>query len=154
MTNEQQLLKNLRQEWALQTRHCQLLEAEGRALLACDRERYIGLQAEHVALLAQIQAQAEAREALMQDVDGNPCTLSALLDQLSDRGRRLMEPLRDGLHRTLTKAQELSKRNEGLITNELKYIAFMLDLYVEAGRSAQASYGGGYGRRLLLDRRA
>ena len=46
-------------------------------------------------------------------------------------------------------------RNQSLINNELNYIAFMLDLFVEAGRSAETGYGAGsMGPRLLLDRRA
>lgn len=156
MTNEQQLIKNLRQELAAQTRHCRLLEAQGRALLACDRERFCALQEEHAGLLAELQAQEEARAALLQDEAGQPCLLSALLARVTPRDRRALETLRGGLSKTLAQVQELSARNQRLIDNELKYIAFMLDLFVEAGRSAEAGYGmgSGMGRRLLLDRRA
>ena len=92
----------------------------------------------------------------MQDEMGQMCSLSALLTNVSPRDRRALETLRAALGKTLSQVQELSTRNRGLINNELKYIAFMLDLYVEAGRSAEAGYGigGGMGRRLLLDRRA
>lgn len=59
------------------------------------------------------------------------------------------------LSKTVDQNRVLSARNEQLINNELKYIAFMLDLFVEAGRSAEAGYGVGSGvGRLLLDRRA
>jgi len=48
------------------------------------------------------------------------------------------------------------QRNEMLIRNELNYLAFSLDLFVEAGRAAGQSYGGGamLGARMGLDRRA
>ncbi len=156
MTNMTPLLKNLRQELTLQTRHRQLLEAQGRALLACDRARFCALQEEHMGLLRALQEQEETRASLMRDETGQPCTLSALLARATPRDRRALETLREGLGKTLAQVQALSARNRGLINNELKYIAFMLDLYVEAGRSAGAGYGlgGGVGRRLLLDRRA
>jgi hypothetical protein len=155
MTHEQQLIQNLRQELTLQTQHRQLLETQGRALLACDRERFCTLQEEHMTLLIALQAQEAARTALLQDGAGQPCPLSALLENVTGRDRRVLETLRGGLSRTAAQIQELSVRNQSLINNELKYIAFMLDLFVEAGRSAENSYGAGnMGRRLLLDRRA
>jgi hypothetical protein len=154
MKNEQQLIKSLRQELLLQTRHRQLLEAQGSALLACDRPRFCDLQNDYVALLALLQAHQDERQKLMQDGDGKPCSLSPLLDQVSARGRRSLEALREDLGRTLSSIREQSDRNQMLIQNELKYIAFLLDLFVEAGRSAEANYGGVMRRRLLLDRRA
>lgn len=156
MTNEQRLIKNLRQELALQTRHRSLLEAQGRALLACDREHFCTLEEGHAAILVQLQGQEQERTALLCDAAGQPCTLSVFLEGVSPRGRRTLETLRDSLGKTLAQVRELSTRNQSLINNELKYIAFMLDLFVEAGRSADTAYGtkSGLGRRLLLDRRA
>lgn len=155
MTDVQQLTLCLRQQWALQTRHCQLLEAQGRALLACDRARFCALQDDYALLLIDLEKQEGDRADLMRDADGNACTLSALMEEFPERARLRLTALRDGLRGTLEQAQDLSRRNQGLIQNELKYCAFMLDLFVEAGRSAELEFGGGgLGRRLLLDRRA
>lgn len=155
MTDAQPLIQCLKQQSTLQMRHCQILEAQGRALLACDRPRFSALQDEYAQLLLQLQEQEKNRRALMQDEQGNPCTLTQLMENYPERSQKTLQTVRDGLRRNLDRAQELSRRNQGLIQNELKYFAFMLDLFVEAGRSAEAEYGGGgLGRRLLLDRRA
>lgn len=156
MTSEQKLIKNLRQELSLQSKHRQLLEAQGSALEACDRERFAAMQAAHADLLARLQALGQERMEMMCDEDGNACPLSTLLEHVSSRGRKTLEGLRATLGAVLAGNRDLSARNQKLIDNELKYIAFMLDLFVEAGRSAEAGYGAGsgIGRRLLLDRRA
>jgi hypothetical protein len=156
MTDAQQLIKVLRQQATLQTRHVQILEAQQRALIACDRKAFSALQEEHAGLLARLERQEAERRELMRDADGEPCSLSALMEGCSDRDRRTLETIREGLRRTLEKAQDLSRRNQKLIQNELDYLAFTLDLFVEAGRSADTAYGGcgQLGGRLLLDRRA
>ncbi len=156
MTDDKQLTRLLREELALQTRHCRLLEAQERALVTCDRPRFTRLQDEYAALLGQFQAQAQARAALLRDADGAQTTVAAALEALPEAARPGPAALRDTLARTLGRAGELCRRNERLIRSELDYIAFSLDLFVEAGRRADACYGGGgrVGRRKLLDRRA
>lgn len=156
MTDAQQLTQCLRQQWTLQTQHCQLLEAQGRALLACDRPRFCALQEDYARLLLALEKQEAERTNLMRDAEGNPCALPALMEQFPERARLRLAALRDGLRGTLEQAQDLSRRNQRLIRNELDYMAFTLDLFVEAGRSADAAYGGlgAAGGRMLLDRRA
>ncbi len=75
----------LRDELALQTRHCKLLEAQEQALLACDRERFAALQDEHARMLAALEAQDAARRAALTDEEGQPLTLSALKDRCACR---------------------------------------------------------------------
>ena len=155
MTDAKQLTSLLREELSLQTRHCKLLEAQQRALLACDRARFCALQDEYARLLGQLDAQAQARQALFQDEQGNALSLAALTDLLPLRQQSTLIPLRDRLKRTLECAQELCRGNRQLIENELNYIAFSLDLFVETGRQADIKYGGSrWGGRKLLDRRA
>lgn len=156
MTDAQPLTKFLRQQWALQTQHCRLLEAQGQALIACDRPRFCALQADYDRLLADLEKQEAVRAALMQDTEGQARTLTALIGQFPEGTRLRLIALRDGLRATLEKAQDLARRNQRLIQNELDYMAFTLDLFVEAGRNADAAYGGlgMAGGRLFLDRRA
>ena len=156
MTDARPLIQCLRQQWALQTQHCRLLEAQGQALIACDRRRFCALQADYERLLAALEDQDTVRISLMQDDQGQACTLSALIGRFPDPARLRLTALRDGLRGTLELAQDLARRNQRLIQNELDYMAFTLDLFVEAGRSADAAYGGlgMAGGRLLLDRRA
>jgi len=156
MTDMKQILQVLRDELALQTRHGKLLEAQEQALLACDRGRFAALQEEHCAMLAALEAQDAARRAILTDEGGAPLTLSALKEMLSEASLSGLPALEDGLRRTLDRVQALTRSNQKLIQNELNYLAFTLDLFVEAGRTADNGYGGG-GRltgRLLLDRRA
>jgi hypothetical protein len=156
MTDTKRILQVLRDELALQTRHRKLLEAQEQALLACDRERFAALQEEHCAMLAALEAQDDARRAALTDEAGAPLLLSALKEMLPDASLRGLPALEDGLRRTLDRVQALTRSNQKLIQNELNYLAFTLDLFVEAGRTADNGYGGG-GRltgRLLLDRRA
>ena len=153
MPATKQILKVLRDELALQTRHCRLLEAQEQALLVCDRARFASLQEEHAEILSALEAQDAARRAALTNDDGETLTLSALRETIPAKSLRALE---DGLRRTLDRVQALTRRNQRLIKNELEYLAFTLDLFVEAGRSADNGYGGG-GRligRLLLDRRA
>ncbi|BDI28300.1 hypothetical protein CCAX7_003510 [Capsulimonas corticalis] len=156
MPDTKKILKVLRDEQTLQTRHCRLLETQQRALLACDRKRFHDTQTEHALLLAQLEVQAEARQAALLGDDGKPCLLSAIVEDLPERSRRPILNVRDTLRLTLERIQELSRQNERLINNELEYIAFTLDLFVEAGRKADILYGGRSlnGCRLLLDRLA
>lgn len=153
MRDTNQLARLLREELKLQTRHCKLLEAQQRALIACDRARFCVLQDEYTALLALLDGQAKKRQEMMRDEAGEPVTLSACMEGLSARQQATLAGIRDELKRTLERAQGLCGRNQRLIQNELNYIAFSLDLFVEAGRRADVNYGGSrWGGRKLLDR--
>lgn len=157
MPDIKQITTLLKQEHALRLRHCRLLEAQQAALLACDRARFTTLEPEHadiVALLAD--HEALRTEALFGD-DGEAITVSVLLETLPEgRVRQALAAARDALVSAAERTQTLSRRNEMLIRNELSYLEFSLDLFVEAGRAAGQSYGGGalLGGRLGLDRRA
>ena len=158
MIDTKRILKTLRDELALQTRHCKLLEAQEQALLTCDRTRFAALQEEHADMLPLLEAQDTARRSILIDDDGKPLPLSALKELIPPHAFRGLE---EGLRRTLERVQTLTCRNQVLIQNELKYLAFTLDLFMEAGRNADNGYGpnrhNGGGRltgRLLLDRRA
>ena len=156
MPEPKQIIQVLRDELALQKRHCKLLEAQEQALLACDRGRFAALQEEHCGMLAALEAQDDARRAALKDEGGAPLTLSALKERLPETSLRGLPAVEDGLRQTLDRVQALTRSNQKLIQNELNYLAFTLDLFVEAGRTADNGYGGG-GRaagRLLLDRRA
>ena len=160
-TNIKVILKTLRDELALQTRHARLLESQQLALLACDRARFTALQDEYALVLVQLEAQDTARRAALTDENEEPIALSALKDECSERNKTTLQALEDSLRRTLDQVQGLTRRNQTLIQNELNYLAFSLDLFVEAGRSADSGYGtrSGGNRRslsslLLLDRRA
>ena len=150
------IIKALRDELALQTRHCKLLEAQERALLACDRVKVCALQEEHAQLVVQLAAQDEARREALQDNTGKALTFSALKADASEPVVRALETLEGSLRPLLQKVQALTSRNQILIQNELEYFAFSLDLFVEAGRAACSGYGGygSLGSRILLDRRA
>ena len=160
--NIKQIIKVLRDELALQTRHLKLLESQQLALLACDRVRFTALQEEYALVLVQLEAQDTARRAAMTGEDGEPVTVSAVKAQCSERNESVLQTLEDSLRRTLDQVQLLTKRNGTLIQNELDYLAFSLDLFVEAGRSADNGYGtnriqsraGRAASLLLLDRRA
>jgi len=156
MPEPKQILQVLRDELALQKRHCKLLESQEQALLSCDRGRFAALQEEHCGMLAALEAQDGARRAALRDEAGVPLTLSALKEMLSESSLRGLPALEDGLRGTLERVHALTRSNQKLIQNELNYLAFTLDLFVEAGRTADNGYGGS-GRitgRLLLDRRA
>ena len=154
------ILKTLRDELALQTRHARLLESQQLALLACDRARFTALQDEYALVLVQLEAQDTARRAALTDENEEPIALPALKEECSERNKTTLQALEDSLRRTLDQVQGLTRRNQTLIQNELNYLAFSLDLFVEAGRSADSGYGKNGGSRgrlsslLLLDRRA
>jgi hypothetical protein len=158
------ILKVLRDELTLQTRHMRLLEAQQLALLACDRVRFTAYQDEYAQVLVKLEAQDTARRAALTDENDEPILLSVLKTQVSDRNQSVLQTLEEELRRTLDQVQSLTRRNQTLIQNELDYLAFSLDLFVEAGRSADNGYGihcGSVGQRggrlsglLLLDRRA
>lgn len=160
--NIKQIIKVLRDELALQTRHWKLLESQQLALLACDRVRFTALQDDYAVVLVQLEAQDTARRAAMVGEDGEPVTLSVLKECCAERNQSALQTLEDSLRRTLDQVQLLTKRNQTLIQNELDYLAFSLDLFVEAGRSADNGYGanrvqsraGRAASLLLLDRRA
>ena len=150
------ILQVLRKELALQTRHCTLLEAQEKALLACDRALFATLQSEHAEMLLEIQAQDAERRTSLRDEEGVALTISALKQQTPASSLPVLTALEDSLRRTVDRVQALMRRNQMLIQNELEYLAFTLDLFVEAGRSADKVYGGGrrIAGRLLLDQRA
>lgn len=160
--NMKHILKVLRDELALQTRHLKLLESQQLALLGCDRVRFTALQEEYAVVLVQLEAQDTSRRAALVGEDGEPLTLLQLKGQCTERNQGVLQTLEDGLRRTLDQVQLLTKRNQTLIQNELDYLAFSLDLFVEAGRSADNGYGanciqsraGRAASLLLLDRRA
>ncbi len=160
--NIKQIIKVLRDELALQMRHWKLLESQQLALLACDRVRFAALQDDYALVLVQLEAQDTARRAAMTDEDGEPVTLSVLKKHCTERNQSVLQTLEDSLRRALDGVQLLTKRNQTLIQNELDYLAFSLDLFVEAGRSADNGYGANCVRSragraaslLLLDRRA
>ena len=161
-SNIKQILKVLREELALQTRHLKLLESQQLALLACDRVRFTALQDDYAVVLVQLEAQDTGRRAVLVGEDRQPLTLSLLKALCSERTQSILQTLEDSLRCTLDQAQLLTKRNQTLIQNELDYLAFSLDLFVEAGRSADNGYGANCVRNragraaslLMLDRRA
>ncbi len=156
--NIKTILKTLRDELALQTRHQKLLESQQMALLSCDRVRFTALQDEYAQVLVQLEAQDTARRAAMAGHDGHALLLSAIKSQCSERNQATLQTLEDSLRRTLEQVQTLTRRNQTLIQNELDYLAFSLDLLVEAGRTADCGYGsvrvGRGGRSTFLDSRA
>ncbi len=161
MPDTKNVMKVLRDELTLQKRHCKLLEAQKQALLACDRDRFIALHTEYKKMLPALEARDGACRAALTDEQGNSLTLSAIQSAAPAGSRAALAALKDDLHETITQVQNLARRNQTLIQNELDYFAFTLDLFVEAGRSADHGYGpnrhAGQGRltgRLFLDRRA
>lgn len=155
--NANEIIAVLKREHALQVRHSQILEAQQRALMACDRVRFCALEGDYADLLVLLEKQDTARRAALTDEAGDALTVTAVLESLPEgRTRLVMQTLRDGLRKTLAYIETLSRRNEMLIRNELNYLTFTMDVFVEAGRSAGQSYGGAtsLGGRLGLDRRA
>jgi len=154
MLEPKKILQTLRNELALQTRHCRLLEAQEQALLSCDRARFISLQDEHGLMLLELEAQDAERRNLLKDDAGAALTISTLREAVPLGSLPGLTSLEGSLRRALDQVQELTRRNQTLIQNELDYLAFTLDLFVEAGRYADNCYGGA-GRvsgRFLLDR--
>jgi hypothetical protein len=156
MADPQKVLKLLRDELDLQTRHMKLLEAQQSALLACDRPRFCEMHAEQQLMFQLLDAQQTACEAELQDSNGNLIAISALMERCPEKQQRALGLVRESLIKTINRVQDLGEQNKQLIENELEYIAFTLDLFVEAGRKAKNDYGG-FGSlrgRMLLDRRA
>lgn len=156
MADPQKVLKLLRDELDLQTRHMKLLEAQQSALMACDRPRFCGMREEQDLMLQLLDAQKTAREAELMDPTGNLMAISALMERCPEKQQRALGLVRDSLTKTIKRVRNLSDQNKVLIENELEYIAFTLDLFVEAGRKKKNDYGG-FGclrSRMLLDRRA
>lgn len=158
MPDPQTIIMVLKQEQALRTRHCQVLEAQGRALMLCDRMRFAALETDHAALLVHLQMQDAARRSALADDAGEPVTVADVLAQMdeSHRAHRTLTALRHALGALAERSRTLMQRNEMLIRSELSYLAFSLDLFVEAGRASGQSYGSGMltGGRLGLDQRA
>ena len=154
MLEPTKILQTLRNELALQTRHYRLLEAQQLALFACDRARFVSLQEEHSLLLLELEAQDVLRREVLKDESGAPLTMSMLREVVPAAALPGLTGLEDSLRWAVGQVQELTRRNRILIQNELDYLAFTLDLFVEAGRCADNCYGGA-GRangRFLLDR--
>ena len=154
MTRLPTLHQVLRDELQLQTRHCKILEAQQAALLACDRAQFFALHDEYDVLLGQLEAQQDVRKMVLRQEDGSPLTLTLLLEMLPETVCRRLQPVRESLRRTLERVHALNRQNQQMIQNELNYIAFSLELCMEAGRKNDSGYGGGGGGRLLLDRSA
>ncbi len=156
MPDTKKILKVLRDDLTLQTRHCKVLEAQELALLTCNRALFAQTQEQHAALVAKLEVQDTARRAALVDGDGQPITLSGLKGIAPESSLRGLDALENGLKHILEQVQTLTRRNRSLIQNELDYIAFSLDLFVEAGRTAGDGYGGAgiAAGRLLMDRRA
>ncbi len=154
MLEPKKILQVLRAELALQTRHCRLLEAQELALLSCDRAKFVSLQEEHSLMLLELEAQDILRRDTLKDEAGTALTITMLREFLPLGSLPSLTALEDSLRLAVDRVQELTRRNRVLIQNELDYLAFTLDLFVEAGRCADTCYGGS-GRasgRLLLDR--
>ena len=155
MPDTKRILKVLREDLALQTRHCKLLEAQELALLTCNRALFAQTQEQHAAMVAKLEVQDAVRRAALVDDEGKPLTLSGLKELVPESSLHGLGALEEGLKHILDQVQALTRRNRALIQNELDYIAFSLDLFVEAGRTAGEGYGGTMVTgRLLLDRRA
>lgn len=156
MADPQKVLKLLRDELDVHTRHMKLLEAQQGALLACDRPRFCGMKAEQELMLQLLEAQKTAREHALTDAGGNLMAISALIERCPEKQRKGLWLVQDRLIQTVKRVKDLSSQNKRLIENEIEYIAFTLDLFVEAGRKQKNVYGG-FGSlrsRMLLDRRA
>jgi hypothetical protein len=159
MAEAKKILKVLQDQLQIQTRHIRLLEAQQCALLACDRPRFCELQEEHASLLALLEKQEAARCAVMCDQAGNTVSLSKLLEGIPQNDHRNILAVSDSLKSALDRVRLLGQQNQQMIQNELEYLAFTLDLFMEAGRKADNThaYGGSrptVGTRMFLDRRA
>ena len=106
-------------------------------------------------MLGQLEMQDQARRAALTTPDG-PVTIASIIKAAEGQSQRILSQLRGDLGRLLERVQALSHQNEQLLQNELDYIAFTLDLVVEAGRKGDSPYGGGVALagRMGLDRRA
>ena len=140
------IVKTLRDELALQTRHVKLLESQQLALLACDRARFTALQDEYALVLVQLEAQEARRNAALTDDAGEPVLLSVLKME-SEANHHALQAVEDALRETLETVQGLTRRNQTLIQNELDYLAFSLDLFVEAGTHGGQRLRNPSGRR-------
>ena len=156
MNNIKLLLHTLRAEWSLHLRHVRLLQAQQAALLTCDRDEFCRLHAQHEELLAQMEAQGNARDEALRGPDGAPRPLSTWIAEAAGRTRQTLETLQGNLQGTLQQAQELARRNAVLLENEMAFFAYMMDLYVDAARISGDDYAGHApaAGRLGLDRRA
>ena len=85
--------------------------------------------------------------------DGQPVKLSDLLPTMPQRLRDAAVELREELKRVVADVTRISDENQTLIENELGYISFMMDSYVDASRKADKYAGLRSGRRLMLDKR-
>ena len=156
MADTHQLIKFLRSNIALQSRNCHLLEAEQKALMACNRPLFCELHARHNELLREMQQADFERKCLLTAENGSVGTIGQLLALLPARERRVAENLRDTLRKISEHAGALCLRNRMLIRNEVKYMSFMMDLFIETGRNEETKYSSyaAFRGRALLDRRA
>ena len=134
MYTSKEVIKLLKGELALQKRHIKLLQAQNEALIACDRPRFFQLFEGYSAFLKELEQHAAKRDTALA---GAP--LAGLTDEWPDEDSAQAKKLSEEIRNALFLAKEISARNQKLISRELTYIDFLLNLYVEAGRRS-ASY--------------
>lgn len=153
MIDHNQLANFMRQELALHSRHCKLLEEQQQALLACNRSQFCSLQPSYAALMERFEAQTAQRKEFLKNQDGEVATLYSLIESVSEQNQSVLHLLYQRLKYLIEMTQMLCRRNIELIQRELNYFTFSLDTLVEAGRQADMSYGGSrQSRRMFVDR--
>ena len=153
MTDSYKIIDTMRRELALQRRYLKLLDLQKTSLLACDRKKFTELQPEQETIVATLAANQDLRQKLFRMSDGQPVKLSDLLPTMPQRLRDAAVELREELKRVVADVTRISDENQTLIENELGYISFMMDSYVDASRKADKYAGLRSGRRLMLDKR-
>lgn len=134
MDTSKDVIKLLKGELALQKRHIKLLQAQNEALVACDRPRFFQLFEGYSAFLKELEVHAGTRDKALGGVP-----LASITAQWPDEDSGQAKKLSDEIRKALARAREVSAQNQKLISRELTYIDFLLNLYVEAGRRS-ASY--------------
>lgn len=129
-----EVIKLLKGELSLQKRHIKLLQAQNEALIACDRPRFFQLFQGYSEFLKELEQHAAKRDTALA---GTP--LASLTAEWPDEDAGQAKKISDDIRDALARAKEISAQNQKLISRELTYIDFLLNLYVEAGRRS-ASY--------------
>lgn len=127
-------IKLLREELGLQKRHVKLLQAQNEALVACDRPRFFQLFEEYSRFLVELERHSVRRNKAL----GGLSLVEASAEWPDDEAGQAKK-VSGEIKRALERAKEISAQNQKLISRELTYIDFLLNLYVEAGRRS-ASY--------------
>ena len=138
-------LNLLRRELALQKRHLQLVKEQNSALIAGDRARFERLHRAYVRFVTELDAQCSDRTKTF------GCSMTPIILLFygwSGAERSAGVALATAVHQVLAEIQDVVNQNNTLIGNELRYIEFMLDTYIEAGRKTN-----GYARQGLFPRR-